>query len=139
VLACYKLGIILEGTHARACAGLVDRSVGDWVEEVATRLSFNARISGAIGFMPPYMGERGVLLLKHRCPAREKSGSRPSRGSARTSERDHLRLRVGNQLPIALSRKGTSGMFRHLSSAWDCAETVRNAERQGLGCHTEMV
>lgn len=29
VLACYKLGIILEGTYARACAGLVDRKVGD--------------------------------------------------------------------------------------------------------------
>lgn len=29
VLACYKLGIILEGTHARACAGQADKSVGD--------------------------------------------------------------------------------------------------------------
>lgn len=29
VLACYKLGIILEGTHARACAGKADRSTGD--------------------------------------------------------------------------------------------------------------
>lgn len=29
VLACYKLGIILEGTHARACAGLADKAVGD--------------------------------------------------------------------------------------------------------------
>lgn len=28
VLACYKLGIILEGTHARACAGHADRAVG---------------------------------------------------------------------------------------------------------------
>lgn len=29
VLACYKLGIILEGTHARACAGRATREMGD--------------------------------------------------------------------------------------------------------------
>jgi len=29
VLACYKLGILLEGTHARACAGRAPRDVGD--------------------------------------------------------------------------------------------------------------
>jgi aminoglycoside phosphotransferase (APT) family kinase protein len=29
VLACYKLGIILEGTHARACAGHAPRETGD--------------------------------------------------------------------------------------------------------------
>lgn len=29
VLACYKLGILLEGTHARACAGRADRATGD--------------------------------------------------------------------------------------------------------------
>lgn len=29
VLACYKLGIILEGTHARACAGLAPKATGD--------------------------------------------------------------------------------------------------------------
>jgi aminoglycoside phosphotransferase (APT) family kinase protein len=29
VLACYRLGIILEGTHARACAGRADRQIGD--------------------------------------------------------------------------------------------------------------
>jgi aminoglycoside phosphotransferase (APT) family kinase protein len=29
VLACYKLGIILEGTHARAAAGKADRETGD--------------------------------------------------------------------------------------------------------------
>ena len=29
VLACYRLGIILEGTHARACAGRADRATGD--------------------------------------------------------------------------------------------------------------
>ena len=27
--ACYRLGLILEGTHARACAGLAPREVGD--------------------------------------------------------------------------------------------------------------
>lgn len=29
VLACYRLGIILEGTHARACAGKASREMGD--------------------------------------------------------------------------------------------------------------
>jgi aminoglycoside phosphotransferase (APT) family kinase protein len=29
VLACFKLGIILEGTHARACAGAATRETGD--------------------------------------------------------------------------------------------------------------
>ena len=29
VLACYRLGLILEGTHARACAGLAPRAIGD--------------------------------------------------------------------------------------------------------------
>jgi aminoglycoside phosphotransferase (APT) family kinase protein len=29
VLACYKLGILLEGTHARACAGRAPRDIGD--------------------------------------------------------------------------------------------------------------
>lgn len=29
VMACYKLGIILEGTHARACAGMAPRETGD--------------------------------------------------------------------------------------------------------------
>ena len=29
VLACYKLGIILEGTHARACAGKAPKNIGD--------------------------------------------------------------------------------------------------------------
>jgi aminoglycoside phosphotransferase (APT) family kinase protein len=29
VLACYKLGIILEGTHARACAGQATKEIGD--------------------------------------------------------------------------------------------------------------
>jgi aminoglycoside phosphotransferase (APT) family kinase protein len=29
ILACYKLGIILEGTHARACAGKAPKATGD--------------------------------------------------------------------------------------------------------------
>lgn len=29
VLACYRLGLILEGTHARACAGLAPKEIGD--------------------------------------------------------------------------------------------------------------
>ena len=29
VLACYKLGILLEGTHARACAGQAPKNIGD--------------------------------------------------------------------------------------------------------------
>ena len=41
VLACYKLGIILEGTHARACAGKADKAVGDVLH--ATTLSLFRR------------------------------------------------------------------------------------------------
>jgi hypothetical protein len=29
VLACFKLGVILEGTHARACAGKAPKATGD--------------------------------------------------------------------------------------------------------------
>jgi aminoglycoside phosphotransferase (APT) family kinase protein len=38
VLACYKLGILLEGTHARACAGKAPRKIGDRLHAVAVRL-----------------------------------------------------------------------------------------------------
>ncbi|WGL54001.1 phosphotransferase family protein [Nocardioides sp. BP30] len=38
VLACLKLGIILEGTHARACAGLAPVEVGDRLHDAAVRL-----------------------------------------------------------------------------------------------------
>lgn len=38
VLACYKLGIILEGTHARACAGLAPRETGDMLHARAVAL-----------------------------------------------------------------------------------------------------
>lgn len=38
VLACYKLGIILEGTHARACAGRADGETGDRLHATTLRL-----------------------------------------------------------------------------------------------------
>ena len=38
VLACYKLGILLEGTHARACAGRAPRDVGERLHGRAVRL-----------------------------------------------------------------------------------------------------
>lgn len=38
VLACYKLGILLEGTHARACAGKASRETGDLLHGRAIRL-----------------------------------------------------------------------------------------------------
>ena len=41
VLACFKLGIVLEGTHARACAGKAPASVGDLLH--ATTLGLFAR------------------------------------------------------------------------------------------------
>lgn len=38
VLACYRLGIILEGTNARAAAGLAQVEVGDRLHEITVRL-----------------------------------------------------------------------------------------------------
>jgi len=38
VLACYKLGILLEGTHARACAGKAPAETGERLHENAVRL-----------------------------------------------------------------------------------------------------
>lgn len=38
VLACYKLGILLEGTHARACAGKAQSATGDMLHGRAIRL-----------------------------------------------------------------------------------------------------
>ena len=38
VLACFKLGVILEGTHARACAGKADKEVGDFLHRAAVGL-----------------------------------------------------------------------------------------------------
>jgi aminoglycoside phosphotransferase (APT) family kinase protein len=47
VMACFKLGIILEGTHARACAGLAPREVGDRLH--ASTLSLFAGARALIG------------------------------------------------------------------------------------------
>lgn len=38
VLACYKLGIILEGTHARACAGKAPMATGDMLHAATVAL-----------------------------------------------------------------------------------------------------
>ena len=46
VLACYKLGIILEGTHARACAGQAPKAVGDMLH--ASTLGLFSRASARI-------------------------------------------------------------------------------------------
>jgi aminoglycoside phosphotransferase (APT) family kinase protein len=46
VLACYRLGIILEGTHARAFAGKADRATGDALH--ATTLALFAHASARI-------------------------------------------------------------------------------------------
>ncbi|UFS99728.1 phosphotransferase family protein [Nocardia huaxiensis] len=38
VLACFKLGIVLEGTHARACAGKAPKQVGDFLHAITLEL-----------------------------------------------------------------------------------------------------
>ena len=38
VLACFKLGIILEGTHARAAVGMAPIEVGDYLHAATLRL-----------------------------------------------------------------------------------------------------
>ena len=43
VLACFKLGIILESSHARACAGLTDRATGDRLHAMAMALLARGR------------------------------------------------------------------------------------------------
>jgi aminoglycoside phosphotransferase (APT) family kinase protein len=43
VLACYKLGILLEGTHARACAGKAPADVGAQLHAAALALFDRAR------------------------------------------------------------------------------------------------
>ncbi len=43
VFACYKLGILLEGTHARACAGKAPRETGDKLHARAVWLLERAR------------------------------------------------------------------------------------------------
>jgi aminoglycoside phosphotransferase (APT) family kinase protein len=50
VLACFKLGIILEGTHARAAAGKAPREIGDVLHTATVRLFDRAQsiMDGAI-------------------------------------------------------------------------------------------
>ena len=43
VLACYRLGIILEGTHARACAGRAPKEIGDLLHATTVGLFERAR------------------------------------------------------------------------------------------------
>lgn len=43
VFACYKLGIILEGTHARACAGKASRATGEMLHRRAVSLFARAQ------------------------------------------------------------------------------------------------
>jgi len=43
VLACFKLGIVLEGTHARACAGKAPKSTGDLLHAITLGLFARAR------------------------------------------------------------------------------------------------
>lgn len=43
VLACYKLGLILEGSHARAQAGLADMATGQRLHASAIALLDEAR------------------------------------------------------------------------------------------------
>lgn len=38
VLACFKLGIVLEGTHARACAGMAPKETGDLLHAITLGL-----------------------------------------------------------------------------------------------------
>jgi aminoglycoside phosphotransferase (APT) family kinase protein len=43
VLACFKLGIILESSNARACAGLTDAAIGDRLHAMAMALFARGR------------------------------------------------------------------------------------------------
>ena len=38
VLACFKLGIVLEGTHARAFAGKAPKEIGDFLHAITMEL-----------------------------------------------------------------------------------------------------
>lgn len=48
-MACFKLGIVLEGTHARACAGRAPTSTGDMLHAITLGLFARARIVIAKG------------------------------------------------------------------------------------------
>jgi aminoglycoside phosphotransferase (APT) family kinase protein len=48
VLACFKLGIVLEGTHARACGGKAPKATGDLLHAITLGLFARARsLTGA--------------------------------------------------------------------------------------------
>ena len=53
-LACFKLAILLEGSFARACAGLAPQATGERLHGAAQRLLQRAmrRIGGFHGFRP---------------------------------------------------------------------------------------
>ena len=51
VLACYKLGAILEGTYARACAGRAPKETGDMLH--ASTVNLFTRAMKKIGLAPP--------------------------------------------------------------------------------------
>jgi aminoglycoside phosphotransferase (APT) family kinase protein len=53
VMGCFKLGIILEGTYARSCAGLAPREVGTALHRVAEQLF--QRASRLVGHHPREM------------------------------------------------------------------------------------
>ncbi|MBJ7328336.1 MAG: phosphotransferase family protein [Solirubrobacteraceae bacterium] len=48
VMACFKLAIILEGTHARACAGKANADVGDLLHSIAVGLFERAQGLAAV-------------------------------------------------------------------------------------------
>ncbi len=48
VLACYKLGIVIEGTYARSCAGRAPRDIGERMHAAAIELFERARITAAL-------------------------------------------------------------------------------------------
>ncbi len=52
VLACFKLGILLEGTHARACAGLAPAATGERLHRAALGLFARAADGIAGGWLP---------------------------------------------------------------------------------------
>lgn len=52
VLACYKLAILLEGSHARACAGKAPRDIGDRLHATACKL-FGRAAEWIDGRAPP--------------------------------------------------------------------------------------
>ena len=63
MLACYKLGAILEGTYARACAGRAPKETGDFLH--ASTVSLFTRALNKIGLAPPAM-KQGLMRAANR-------------------------------------------------------------------------